>query len=53
MHYFTQFLSPPVQVARWAHMRHFLSVTYWMIHISEIIIAMGLKLHRNSPSHIA
>ncbi len=25
------FLSPPVHIARWAHMRHFLSVCHWII----------------------
>ena len=40
--------AQPVHVAWWAHMRHFLSVTYQIIiHISESIIAMGLKLHHN------
>ena len=46
------FLSPPVHVARWAHMHRCLSVRpsvcHWtIIHISESIIAMNLKLYHN------
>ncbi len=62
----TQFLSPPVQFARWAHMRHFLSVVFYLstcrllsgldqkswkiIHISESIVVRRLKLHHNKIS---
>ena len=47
-------LSPPVPFARWAHMRHFLSVRLYgldqksdwiIIHISESITGRTLKLH--------
>ncbi len=54
------FLSPPVHIARWAHMHRFLSVClsvrlsvcHWIIiHISKSIIAMNLKLcHSIKPS---
>ncbi len=46
------FLSPPVHIARWAHMHRFLpvqpSVRHWiMIHISKSIIAINLKIYHN------
>ncbi len=47
-----QFLSPPMHVARWAHMHRFPSVCHWtIIHISESIIAMNLKLYDSIKMH--
>ncbi len=50
---FEPLLSPPVRIARRAHMHRFLSVRHltkihWTkIHISESIIARALKLYHN------
>ncbi len=51
--YYIWFLSPPVHIARWAHMHRFLSVCpsvrHWTkIHNSESIIDRSMKLYHSS-----
>ncbi len=51
--YMSVILSPPVHIAQWAHMHHFLSIClsvrtsicHWKIHIGESIRDRSLKLY--------